>query len=193
MNIGTTVKLQLQSRRQATGWPSPWAARRLARRQIFKKTPFVAGLHSVSRDVVKDIAEVETIPLLQTTLPDQDFPQGFAAAGRAIMERPTAVTLTFPQGVLHFADKRFAASVDVVAGMETEAVNASFTLSPNAARRSNGNLTPKRWDTDTSEMAASTTKSRSEVLMTFDGLHQFANAGACLSGGDLENHRYADV
>jgi hypothetical protein len=193
MDVRTNIKPHWDSHLRATGLPYAYAPDVSACREIFKKTPFVAGLHPVSRDVVKDIAEIDIIPLLTTRLPDRDVPQGLAVAGRLMMEKSTAVTLTFPQRVQRFADRRIAVSVGLVGGIETKTVNAAFTLSPNDARHSNGNLTARRWDRRTSDVAVRATKSRFDVSMSSDEPDQFANAGACLPGGDLENHRYVDV
>lgn len=81
--------------RPATAWRSPSALGRHPVSdcvEIFKKTPFVAGLHPVSRDVVKDTADIASIPLLTTTLLDQDGSPGeIAGAGRMVAENPTAV------------------------------------------------------------------------------------------------------
>lgn len=193
MDVGTNIKPPSQGRDRAASLPRAFVGYVSARREIFKKTPFVAGLHPVSRDVVKDVAEIDIIPLLTTRLPDRDVPQGLAVAGRLMMEKSTAVTLTFPQRVQRFADRRIAVSVGLVGGIETKTVNAAFTLSLNDAGRSNGNLTAKRWDRRTSDVAVRATKSRFDVSMSSEEPDQFANAGACLPGGDLENHRYADV
>jgi hypothetical protein len=157
--------------------------------KIFKKTPFVSGLHPVSRDVVKDVAEIASIPLLTTTTLDQDVSQGFAGAGWTIAENPTAVTPHSHQGVLRSADERTAAPGDVVGSKGNHAVRASL-----AVGISNGKLTGGELDARPSKWAASATNHASVVHDTFAKRNGLTSAGALgLSAGDLENHSYADI
>jgi hypothetical protein len=196
MNAGTSIKPRLQGRQGATvlHWPlvamdvPPHVSRH---HEIFKKTPFVSGLHSVGRDAVKDIPEIASIPLLTTTLLDQDAPHGIAVAGRQIAENPTAVTRHSHQDVLRSADERTAAG-DVVGVKGNQAIDLPFTGMALAAGDSNGNLTDRGWDARTSRWAACATNARVGDV-SFTKQDRFVIAGASRSGGDLENHSYADI
>jgi len=194
MNAGTSIKPRLQGRQGAMDLYWPFAAAGVsAHHEIFKKTPFVSGLHSVSRDVVKDIPEIDSIPLLTTTMLDQNVPQGFAVAGRMIAENSTAVTPDSHQDVLRSADERTAALGDVVGLKRNRAIETSFTVSASAIGASNGKLTVDRWYARKSKRTARATNDWSTThvaLMPRDG---FTIAGAGHFGGDLENHSYADI
>jgi len=197
MNAGTSIKPRLQGRQGATGlhWPFAAVAARphhvSRHHEIFKKTPFVSGLHSVGRDAVKDIPEIASIPLLTTTMLDQNAPQAIAVAGRKIAENSTAVTRHSHQDVLRSADERTAAG-DVVGVKGNQAIDVSFTVMALAAGDSNGNLTDRRWDARQSRWAACATNAGAED-MSFAKQDRFVIAGASLLGGDLENHSYADI
>lgn len=199
MNVGTNIKSRLQGRQGAAGLHWSIAADHVSRRyvsrhhEIFKKTPFVSGLHPVSRDVVKDIAEIASIPLLTTTLLDQDVPQGFAVAGWMIAEKTTAVTSHSHQDVLRSADERIAACGGVVGVKGNQATGVSFTVASRDAGISNGKLTDCGGDARKSNRAAGATNALSAAIASFAVQDRFASAGANLLRGDLENHSYADI
>jgi hypothetical protein len=192
MDVGTNIKPHQPGRQGATD------RRRLfvvghgsmsESSKIFKKTPFVSGLHSVSRDVVKDIPEIASIPLLTTTMLDQDVPQGLAHAGRTIAENSTAVTPHSHQDVLRSADERTAGPGDVVGLKGNRATVASF-----AAGISNGKLTDSDLAARPSKRAVSATNHALGTSQTFAKRTGLTSAGASsLSAGDLENHSYADI
>ncbi len=157
--------------------------------EIFKKTPFVSGLHSVSRDVVKDILEFVSIPLLTTTRLDQDVPQGFAGAGWAIAESSTAVKPHFHQSILLSADEWTVMQDDVVKVSGGRTIAASFTTG-----FSNEKLIDRGFEVRASKHVACATNHASGTHETFTKQVEFTSAGAwSLSGGDLENHSYADI
>lgn len=194
MDVGTNIKPHLQGRRRATDLHWPFAAAIASRHdEIFKKTPFVSGLHSVSRDVVKDIPEIASIPLLTTTLLDQDVPQGLAVAGRPIAENSTAVTLHAHQDVSRSADGHTAVFGAVVGVTGNQAIDVSFTVTSFEAGISNGKLTDRGWDARTSDRAACATNDRSRSHAATARQNRFVITGARSSGGDLENHSYADI
>ena len=152
MDVGTNIKPRLQGRHKATGLHWLFMAGNVPRHhvsrhhEIFKKTPFVSGLHSVSRDVVKDIPEITSIPLLTTTLLDQDVPQGLAVAGRTIAENSTAVTPDAHQDVSRSADGHTAVFGAVVGVTGNQAIDVSFTVTSFEAGISNGKLTDAALD-----------------------------------------------
>jgi hypothetical protein len=106
MNAGTHITQQAPRRHQAFGRLRPCDRDGVSESfEIFKKTPFVAGLHSVGRDVVKDIPEIASIPLPATIAFDQDDPKGMMPGqGRPVAESPTAVKPHCHQDVLRSAD-----------------------------------------------------------------------------------------
>lgn len=201
MDVGTNIKPHLQGRHGATVLHWLFAADAVSKdvswhHEIFKKTPFVSGLHSVSRDVVKDIPEIDSIPLLTTTVLDQDVPEGlvstdFAIAGRQIAENSTAVTPHSHQDVLRSADERTAAG-GVVGVRGNQVVDASATVAALHPEHSNGNLTDRGWGACTSRWAAGATNAGAGDV-SFVEQNRFFIAGASLLGGDLENHSYADI
>jgi hypothetical protein len=192
MDVGTNIKPHQPGRQQATDgqWLFVIGQRSMSQSsKIFKKTPFVSGLHSVSRDVVKDIPEIASIPLLTTTMLDQDVPQGLAHAGRMIAENSTAVTPHSHQDVLRSADRWTARPGDVVGLRGNRATVASF-----AAGFSNGKLTDGGSDARPFKWTACATNRASGVHQTFANRAALTSAGALsLSGGDLEKHSYADI
>lgn len=196
MDVGTNIKLLLQGRQKATGLYWPFAGSDVlcdvsAHHEIFKKTPFVSGLHSVSRDVVKDIPEIASTPLLTTTMLDQEASQVLAGAERVIAEKPTALTPNFHQDVLRSADER-SADGDVVGVKGNQAIDVLFTVTASDAGDSNGNLTDYGRDACTSRWAACATNAGAEDVSSAEH-DRFVIAGASVSGGDLENHSYADI
>lgn len=199
MNAGTSIKPRLQGRHGATGlhWLSmlgPFLAPDVSRHdEIFKKTPFVSGLHSVGRDAVKDIPEIASIPLLTTTMLDQDDPHGVANAGRQIAENPTAVTPHAHQDVLRSADGHTAAFGVVVGVTGNQAIDVPFTVTSFEAGVSNGKLTHRGWDACTPNRAACATNAGSDLHARIARRSGLTIAGAGLLRGDLENHSYADV
>jgi hypothetical protein len=194
MDVGTNIKPHLQGRLGATGLHWLFVAGDVSRHhEIFKKTPFVSGLHPVSRDVVKDIAEIASIPLLTMTALDLEVPHGPASAGDTIAENPAAVTPHSQQDVLRSADEYSAASGDVVGVKGNQAIDALFTVTSLSAGTSNGNLTDRGWDARTSKRAACATNAASGRRVSFAEQDRFVSAGASLSGGDLENQYYANI
>lgn len=190
MDVGTNIKSHMPGRQGATGGQRPFVVGRGAICfEIFKKTPFVSGLHSVSRDVVKDIPEFVSIPLLTTTRLDQDVPQGLATAGRAIAESSTAVKPHPHQSVLRSADEWTVTPDEAVGVCGSRATVVSF-----ATRISNEKLTDGGFDARPSKRVACATNHASGTHETFTKRVDFPSAGASsLSGGDLENHSYADI
>lgn len=194
MHVGTTIKPLLPGRPGAAGPHWRFAAADVSiHHAIFKKTPFVSGLHPVSRDVVKDIPEIISIPLLTTTVLDQVVSQGFAIAGRTTAENSTSMTPYSYQSVLRSADERTAACGDVVGVQGNKAIDTSFTVTSLNARISNGKLTDRGLDACKSGRAARATNAWLGIRSIFLLQNRFAIAGASFSGGDLENHSYADV
>ena len=198
MNAGTHIKPRLQGRQEATGlhwlfakadvsWNVSW------HHEIFKKTPFVSGLHSVSRDVVKDIPDIASIPLLTMTASGLEVPQGSARAGDTIAENSAAVTPHSHQDVLRSADEHSAALGDVVGLKGNQVIDALFTVTSRDAGISNGKLTDHGWDARKSKRAACATNAASGLRTSFAEQNRFVSAGASLSGSDLEKHSYADI
>ncbi len=193
MDVGTNIKPLLQGRHEAVGLHRPFVTSDVsAHHEIFKKTPFAAGLHSVGRDAVKDIPDIVSIPLLTTTMLDQDVPQGSADAGRMIAENPKAVTRHSHQDVSRSADE-FAAVGAVVGLKGNHVIDALFTVTSFHAPISNGKLTDRRSDARTSNGAGCATNGGTGLHNIFARQTRFAIAGASFSGGDLENHSHADV
>ena len=75
--------------------------------EIFKKTPYVAGLKPGGRYVAKDIFEVGGIPLLMKTLLDNGHLHGdcLTVTGRTIAENLKSVKWNPHQDVVRSADK----------------------------------------------------------------------------------------
>lgn len=203
MNAGTSIKPRLQGRQRATGLHWPFVAIDAARHhvsrhdEIFKKTPFVSGLHSVGRDAVKDMPEIGSIPLLTTTMLDQNVLQGSASEGLAIAgcriaENSTAVTPYAHQDVLRSADMHTAAGA-VVGVTGNQAIDVSFTVTSFEAGISNGKLTDAALDARKSKRDVCATNLGAELHAAIAEQNGFAIAGARLPGSDLENHSHADV
>lgn len=193
MDVETNIKSHMPGRQGATHGQRLFVARHGSTTEsskVFKKTPFVSGLHSVSRDVVKDMREFTSIPLLTTTSPDQDVPQAFAVAGRTIAESSTAVKPHSHQSVLRSADRWTARRGDAlgVRGRHATAVSLATGIS-------NGKLTDGGLDARPSKRAACATNHTSGTHVTFAKRVELTSAGALSlsGGGDLENHSYADI
>lgn len=186
MDVGTNIMSHVPGRQRATGEQRSFVIGRSAISRsfkIFKKTPFISGLHSVSRDVVKDIPEFVSTPLLTTTRLDQDVPHGLAGAGRVIPESPTAVKPCPHQSVLRSADQW------VVAGSGKRITVLSFVTGI-----SNEKLTDGGFDARPSKRVACATNHASGTHEIFTKRAAFPSAGASsLSSGDLENHSDADI
>ncbi|WP_398476467.1 hypothetical protein [Tardiphaga sp.] len=199
MDVGTNIKPRLQGRHKAAGLHWPFMAGNVPshhvsrHHEIFKKTPFVSGLHPVSRDVVKDIAEIASIPLLTMTALHPEAPQGSADACWMIAENPAAVTPHSHQDGLRSADEHSAASGDVVGVTGNQAIDVLFTVTSFGAGISNGKLTDRGWDARKSKRTACATNAASGLHTSVVERDRFASAGASLSGGDLEKHSYADI
>lgn len=197
MDVGTNIKSHMPGRQMATGGLRSFVVGHGSMSkspEVFKKTPIVSGLHSVSRDVVKDILEFTSIPLLTTARLDQDVPQGLVIAGRAVVESSTAVKPHSHQGVLRSADEWTAIQGDVVELDVAEVRGRQTTVAVFATGISNGKLTDGGFDARTSKRAACATNQASGSHETFAKQVGLTSAGALsLSGGDLENHNYANI
>ncbi|OYU90441.1 MAG: hypothetical protein CFE29_06090 [Bradyrhizobiaceae bacterium PARB1] len=192
MNVGTNIKSQMPGRQGATGGQRPFVighdsiSKSL---EVFKKTPFISGLHAISRDVVKDIPDIVSVPLLTTTRLDQDVPQDFVIAGRAIAESSTVVKPYPHQSVFRSADEWTAAGGDAVGLRGKQA-----TMVPSGTGISNGKLTDSPFDARTSKPLACATNHLSPTHQTVAHQVELTSAGALSpSGGDHENHNYADI
>jgi dihydroxyacid dehydratase/phosphogluconate dehydratase len=84
--------------------------------EIFKKTPYAAGLKPGGRDVAKDMPEVDGIPLLMKTLLDHGTPQddSLIVAGPTIAENLKTLKRNSHQGVVRSADKPVTVAGGVV-------------------------------------------------------------------------------
>ncbi|MBR1200901.1 dihydroxy-acid dehydratase [Bradyrhizobium sp. AUGA SZCCT0240] len=89
--------------------------------EIFKKTPYAAGLQPGGRDVAKDIQEIGSISLLMKTLLDNGHLRGncLTASGRTIAENLKSVKVMAVTGVVVGPKDNFAqeGAVVKVAGM----------------------------------------------------------------------------
>ncbi|QUS40144.1 hypothetical protein RPMA_15870 [Tardiphaga alba] len=210
MDAETIITPHMPSRPGATSRHLPWASMSSVTHsfaighepvselvEIFKKTPFVSGLHSVSRDVVKDIAEIGSIPLLTMTTLDHHLPQVSGLAGRMIAESSTAVKSHSHQDVFRSADARAAACADVVGSTGNQAKSPDWAV-PVGAGISNGKLTAGGGAGRTSERAGCATNHGSGTHRifanrTFAKTNRIAIADAlCLPAGVVEKQCYAD-
>src|SRR5260370_20347137 len=108
--------------------------------EIFKKTPYVAGLKPGGRYVAKDMFEAGGIPLLMKTLLDNGHLHGdcLTVTGRTIAENLKSVKWNPHQDVVRPADKPITVTGGVV-GLEGNLPPCGASVK--VARRSNFNLT----------------------------------------------------